>query len=243
MTMTIEAPEQTTPDTAAALLPVLEIPLSVAIQSAAAMLTSASKDSVTPVLTVAHFDGAELWATDRYKVARFPLPTKPAKDDDRLTLGSEFLIPRAALEWVAKITPKSLRFKTPLATMTDSGYTIRYEHERPESQPVNRDNPGTVTASVVDMNGRTERSQAFDGVTGNFPPVARLFPAEDAQPAAMTQAFSPAYMIEILSYVKKYDQGTPFKMTLYGDGTSRVSPALIEGAGASFLLQPNLILR
>lgn len=51
-----------TPDNAATPLPVLEIPLTVAIQSAAAMLTSASKDDVTPILTVAHFDGAELCA-------------------------------------------------------------------------------------------------------------------------------------------------------------------------------------
>lgn len=243
MNTTTEAPEQITTDTAAAPLPALEVPLSVATQSAAAMLTSASKDDVTPVITAAHFDGAELWATDRYKVARFPMPTRPAKDDDRLELGSEFLIPRAALEWVAKIAPKSLRFKAALATMTDNGYTIRYEHEHPESQPVNREYPGTVTASVVDMNGKTERSQAFDGVAGNFPPVARLFPAEDAQPAAMTQAFNPSYMIEILNYCKKYGNSAPFKITTYGDGANRMSPALIEGAGASFLLQPNLILR
>ena len=236
MTMTTEAPEQITTDNAAPLLPVLEIPLSVAIQSAAAMLTSASKDTVTPILTVAHFDGAELWATDRYKVARFPLPTKPAKEYDRLELGTEFFIPRAALEWVTKIVAKSLRYKVALGTMTDTGYTIRYEHDTDAL---------TVTASVVDMNGKTERSQAFDGEWGDFPPVARLFPAEDAEPAAMTQAFDPSYMIEILNYCKKYaDRGAPFQMTFYGDaGANKMSPALIEGAGASFLIQPNLILR
>ena len=221
--------------------PVLEIPLSVAMQSAAAMLTSASRDDVSPILTVAHFDGSELWATDRYKVARFPMPTKPEKEDGRLELGAAFFIPRAALEWVAKIVRKSLRFNAHLATMTDTGYTIRYEHEPSESGS----NGGTVTASVVDMNGKTERSQAFDTERGNFPPLARLFPAEDAEPAAMTQAFSPAFMIEILTYCKKYaDRGEPFKITTYGDaGANKARPALIEGAGASFLLQPNLILR
>lgn len=241
MTMTAEAPATTTADNAATPLPVLEVPLTVAIQSAAAMLTSASKDDVTPVLTAAYFDGAELWASDRYKVARFPLPTKPAKEDDRLELGAAFLIPRAALEWVTKIVAKSLRYKIALATMTDTGYTIRYEHEPSESGT----SGGTVTASVVDMNGKTERSQAFDTERGNFPPVARLFPADDVEPAAMTQAFSPAFMIEILTYCKKYaDRGAPFKITTYGDaGANKMNPALIEGAGASFLLQPNLILR
>ena len=236
MTMTTEAPATTTADPYRSDKPVLEIPLTVAIQSAAAMLTSASKDAVTPVLTAAYFDGAELWASDRYKVARFPLPTKPAKEDDRLELGAAFLIPRAALEWVTKIVRKSLRYKITLATMTDTGYTIRYEHEADTL---------TVTASVVDMNGKTERSQAFDTERGNFPPVARLFPADDVEPAAMTQAFSPAFMIEILTYCKKYaDRGAPFKITTYGDaGANKMNPALIEGAGASFLLQPNLILR
>lgn len=226
-----------TTDNAATPLPVLEIPLTVAIQSAAAMLTSASKDDVTPVLTAAYFDGAELWASDRYKVARFPLPTKPAKEDDRLELGAAFLIPRAALEWVAKIVAKSLRHKPySYASLTDSGYTIRYEHDADTI---------TVTASVVDMNGKTERSQAFDTESGKFPPTASLFPADDAEPAAMTQAFNPAYMIEILTYCKKYaDRGAPFKITTYGDaGAKKMNPALIEGAGASFLLQPNLILR
>ena len=236
MTMTTDAPEQTTADPHRSDRPVLEIPLSVAMQSAAAMLTSASKDDVSPILTVAHLDGSELWATDRYKVARFPMPTRPEREDDRLELGAAFLIPRAALEWVAKIVRKSLRFKSQLATMTDTGYTIRYEHDADAL---------TVTASVVDMNGKTERSQAFDTERGNFPPVARLFPAEDAEPAAMTQAFSPALMIEILTYCKKYaDRGAPFKITTYGDaGAKKARPALIEGAGASFLLQPNLILR
>lgn len=236
-TMT-ESPEITTTDTDAdTARPILEIPLSVAMQSAAAMLTSAAKDSeVTDVIKSARFDGAELFATDRYKVARFPMPTQPAAEDRRLTLGAAFLIPRAALEWVTKITTKSLR----APRMVDS-YTIRYEQE----DSSHAGDGGTLTASVVDYAGKTERSQAFDNVTGNFPPVARLFPAEDAQPAAMTQAFSPEYMIEILNYCKKFsDRGAPFKMTTYGnEGTNKMQPALIEGAGASFLLQPNLILR
>lgn len=235
MTMTIEAPEQTSTTEQR---PVLEIPLSTAIQSAAAMLTSASKDDITPILTAAHFDGADMIATDRYKVARFPMPTKPATEDRRVTLGAAFLIPRAALEWVAKVTTKSLR----APHMVDT-YTIRYE-ATPDAKG-RAGVPGTVAVSVVDYAGKTERSQAFDGITGNFPPVARLFPGEDAQPAAITQAFNPAYMIEILNYCKKFsDRGAPFKMAFYGDGDQRkMNPALIEGAGASFLIQPNLILR
>ncbi|MBT2484790.1 hypothetical protein J7E28_08760 [Microbacterium sp. ISL-108] len=240
MTMIDTAP--TAPDTAEALLPVLEIPLSVAIQSAAAMLTSASKDDVTPVLTTAHFDGTHLNATDRYKVARFEMPTKPASEEGRLTLGEAFLIPRAALEWVTKITVKSLRQSGILSGL----YTIRYERESDPRGEGYQNAPGTVTVSVVDHAGKTERSQAFDGVVGNFPPVARLFPENpDEEVTTGTQAFNPAYMGVILAYIAKYsDRGAPFRFRVaQSNAGHKLAPALITGAGASFLIQPHLILR
>lgn len=229
-TQTIEAPETTATEVAEEHRTedlVLEIPLPVAVQSAAAMLTSASKDEDTPVLTSAHFDGTELVATDRHKVARFPLPTT-VEEERRLVLGGAFLIPRDALEWAAKLVARSLRHKgAPL----DGGYTVRYERDA---------DANTVSVAVIDAFGKVERSQAFEGVTGNFPPVSRLFGQEPAT-SGKTQGFSPAFMGVILAYCSKFGGRDPFKITLNETPSGLASPALIEGAGAMFLLQPNTL--
>lgn len=227
--MTIQATEPTATETNETVGMVLEVPLMVAIRSAAAMLTCISKDAVTEVLTVAFFSGTELFATDRYKVARFPMPIAPGNDNERLTLGEPFLIPSDALTWVSKLTLRSLEYgRGPALTVVDRGYTVRYERDAAAT---------VVTASVVNMFGVVERSEAFEGMTGNYPPLQRLFdrsPALDTDP----QMFDPAFLGPVLAYCAKHGGKTvPVGVTMYAPTRAGGAPAmLVEGAGASFLI-------
>lgn len=208
--------------------PTVTMPLGIGIQSAAAMLTSASKDDVTPVLVSAYFTGTELQATDRYKIARFPMPTETEDANDAsLILGSPFLIPRDALVWASKVILKSLRFGTSRGK-SEGNYSLKYERTGDDHQP------GTVTVSVVDPRGEVERSQAFDGVIGNFPPVEKLFPTEFA-PVDEPVGFNPDFMAVLMGYFSKYGGKEPFTLQLQGDRR----PAMMAGAGATFVLMPN----
>lgn len=206
----------------------LEVPISVAIKSAAAMLTSTSKDTVTPVLTSALFSGAELFATDRYKAVRFPMPTPRPGSQDRLVLGDEFLIPQDALTWVSKLALRSLEHgRGPALTVPDRGYTIRYERD-PDA--------GTVTASVVDMFGIVECSETFAEITGNYPPIQRLFEKAPADGGG-THEFGPKYLGVILAYCTKHGDGAPVALTTLAPAYPNAAPGmLIEGGGATFLL-------
>lgn len=209
---------------------VLEVPVTVAIKSAAAMLVCVSKDEVTAVLTAAYFDGSELFATDRYRIARFPMPHVPSTDDGaRLVLGDPFLIPQGALAWVSKLTLRSLEYGAgPALTVPDRGYTVRYERNA---------DAHTVSASVVDMFGTVERVETFEEATGNYPPVQRLFenlPDADGD----TQEYDPKLMGAILAYCAKHGgKGAPFSLRLVGASYPKGSPSMvIVGADATFLL-------
>lgn len=227
--MTIQETEPTATETPTAVGMVLELPLSVAVKSAAAMLTCTSRDRVTPVLTAANFSGTELLASDRHKAVRFPLPIASDVNGGRLVLGESFLIPQEALIWVSKLTLRSLEYgKAPELTVPDRGYTVRYERDA---------EAGTVTASVIDMFGVLERSEAFAEMTGNFPPIQNIY--REMPPAGdEPHEFNPKFMGVILAYCDKHgDKGAPFAMTVHASerpgGTSTVA---IQGAGASFLL-------
>ena len=237
---TMNEVDNLTPDTIDA--PVLEVPLSVAQPAAAAMLVGASKDYVRPILTGALWSNGRMIATDRYKVASYAMPTKKENHDyARLVLGADFLIPRAALEWVTKVVASKLRHAKGNPAVV-AGCTVRYEE-----QSAVDNGRGSLVASIIDYVGTVERSQAFDNLTGNFPPVGRILDevlnAEPASDPGM-QAFSPKFMGEIMAYLTKFSgQATePFKLTLgESDKYGKAGPCLIQGAGAAFILQPNLL--
>lgn len=218
----------------------LQIPLETAIKASAAMLVAASKDEMTRTIMGAKFTGTHLVATDRYRVAHMEMPEDEQDESKPQTRkGEEFLIPRAALEWVTKITPKSLRWKNYPATAL---YTVRFEEDG-----------DTLTASVIDLSGRVERSQVFDGLTGNYPPVERLvvtvLEGRDAEIQAAPVNLNAALLTGILQFVHKYGDNDAngsscAKFTLTKtENPHKQGPVLIEGAGVSFLLQPNLLVR
>lgn len=222
-TTTAPAPDEAHPTE------LLELPLSIAKQSASAMLAVMAEDVISPVLSAAHFDGERLLATDRYRCARFDLPTA-ALSDDRLQLGDGFLIPIDALRWVVKVKPNREQAKVKYATVSDAGYTIRY-----------RKLAAHVAVELVDVFGRVEANQTVAEVEGNFPPLMNLFSRRGESPAGAEHRFDPKLMGALMTFAGKYStQGEPFHLQLGANPSApdRPGPAMVTAAGAVFLIMP-----
>lgn len=209
---------------------VLELPYDVAVRASAAMLATMRDDSVTPVLSNAHFDGHRLLATDRYRCARFDLPTTPERKDDRLLLGAAFHIPIGALRWVARVKPDRTKLRMKLATMTSGGYSVRFTQAG-----------GMVVVDLIDMFGKLEDSEAFREIVGNFPRLMNLFTRRAESPAGAEHAFDPKLLTPITTWAAKHGGDTPFLLQLGGHPGDQTRPgcARITCGSATFLVMPN----
>lgn len=197
---TITAPTEARADTSTS--SILEIPLTMAVRSAAAMLAVIQDDKLTPILNAARFDGEQLLATDRYRIARYPIPALPAQSDDRLVRTGDMLIPTEALRWVTRVKPDRDKAKLRLATMSDGGYSIRYTAT-----------DGAVTVELVDLFGLTEQTEAFRSPAGTFPPIELILakPFTDLSVDAEV-SYDPKLLGGILAWAAKYGNGAPVKM-------------------------------
>lgn len=214
------------------------LPLEVAIEAFAAVLPHASTDAVTPILCSVQLvpadDAVTLYATDRYTVGRFTVPlltsdvdAMPATDH-----AEPFNIPTEAATWIAKTVTKTLRHANGAVA-----YAVVIEDDAEAK---------TVTVSLVpELTGKPERAQAFERVTGNFPPVSRLFPEDEgAMPDVI--GLSPQMLSRVIGYATKYHRRAPirFSGTAQRDtGSAKMSPILASIGGLTALIQPNLLLR
>lgn len=212
---------------------VLELPYSVALRASAAMLAVMSDDKITPSLCNALFDGEKLYATDRYRAARFDLPATPPRSDDRLLLGEQFLIPAGALRWVTRVQPDKGKARTKLATMSDGGYTIRFTK-------IN----DLVAVELIDMFGAPEDEASFAIVPGHYPPVRRLFGEIPDAPAGVVTCYDPKLLGDILTWATRHGGGECVHIrpsTVKENGTPQATSIIC--AAATFLIQPRLTTR
>lgn len=219
--------------------PVLEIAHDTFVRAAQAALAALGKNAAAPssiVLQGAHFDGAYLYATDRYIAARVELPARGKLADDRNVLGDSFFIPRDALAWIAASKIARAR-RVPLATMSDGGFTIRVSLDGDK-----------VRVSVRDMFDRTDpvtgAEQVFEAEQPtSYPPVERLWSSWTPPTEPVAGRLDAVLLTRIVSYAAKHpgketwvqvELGAP-KRALNGavgsPGTVRV-----ETADASFLV-------
>lgn len=252
--------------------PTLTLPFATAQRIAAGLLLGTSKDDTTPVLGGAQVTHDRIAATDRYIVAEaraddpeaFPhltldqremhaaasgaalstafadgTPWRVARgiEDDDATPESEqapdFIIPAEALTWATKITPASLRLGKALADQ----YLIRWTDDADKR---------TITAELLAPNGTTERSQAFDMLTGNFPPVHKITDSWTSATDAYTVGLPAKRVAAILSHIAKHDDSgrdAASALTL-GDAASehKMPPFVMTGAGMRFTVQPLALL-
>ena len=254
-----------------------EMPLATALEAFAALepYMSPEKDA-TPVLRSVRVREGVLVATDRYGVARYRsehVEDALAKRTDvtvEPTPSKDVLLPAQAVSWIAKTARNSLRDAKqgiPSTRNDHAGdwYGLRIDVEAREQGEftVAED----VTVSVLNkgrMGGKVERSQSFEPVAGNFPPIDKLMPsdadaerfnapddADDRAEEAVAMGALGVWQIERLSKVwKKFEDGKlPLRFTPIGepnDGKSVGSrPVYIcaRQMPLDMVVMPNLVLK
>lgn len=220
----------------------LTFPLADAITAANAVLPHASKNYITPTLESAKIT-PEYWiATDRYSVGKYDIAavtsSEDTSSDDEATSdttenhSAEILIPREAVEWVAKIVASKLRHASK-SIPTDNLYSL--EISETESEHGQRE----ILVSIL-FRGNVERSQAFDAVSGNYPNVERIL--NDWKPAENLNLFrmSPDHLEKITGYVKRHFKGEHITIEIGRAGTESDKPGPVRITHGKFtaLVQP-----
>ena len=244
-TSTTEATSTTTTTTTR-----LRFPLHDAIAAASATLPHTSKDDVTPIITAVRV-GRDRWvATDRYTVGVWEVSRPEEHDVHSLTeeertedhAAATILIPRDAAEWIAKIVASKLRFSRSRSTLLD--YELRVSQEVTTTHGAwDHTTTGDVVLEIV-WGGKVERSQAFEDVVGNFPPVLRL--VNDWKPAeSVTQiSIDPAHLEKVTAFARRQKKFAPIKIELgLGLSPEKPGPMRITFGQLTALVQPNLNLR
>lgn len=226
----------------------ISLPLDDAIEAASAVLPHIATDDNAPILTnallTATGDQIELTGTDRYTVGRFTIDAATGATPRAI------LLPRAAVEWIAKTTRKQLRRAGTPAQLRgidhpdvdprseEYAHTVDIEHT-PDGATT-RPTSGTVTVAIRHTkSGTIEKSQAFDHVDAhNFPPVARLFPDEPHSiPAEI--GLTPVHLTKVLSYAAKWHKDHPVTFASTPTADHRLAPVIATIGRLTALIQPN----
>ena len=211
-------------------------PLADAVTAASAVLPHVSKDDVTPVITTA-LVSCDAWvATDRFTVGRYAI-TRPHEGPlaDIAENPNRIMVPREAVEWVAKIALKKLR-QWPAA-----GYALTISQDMEELEGGHL-REGDVTVSIV-LGGKVERSQSFEPVRGNFPPVERII--ENWKPATdvAVQSLGPVQLEKITAFAKRAYPEMPVLMEPGHSESDKPGPMRVTIGSLVALLQPNMALK
>jgi hypothetical protein len=204
-----------------------------------AVTLHASKDDVTPIICAVEVGSRFFTATDRYTVGQWE-HTAPDADSEPNTAADEvtILLPRKTAEWLAKQTPKVLG----IDALTAGAHSILIE-----------DGAVSILENAGEETGRTIAVQRFEKISGNFPPVARLFPDESTLEA--NAGDTPTAVNLKPAVLEKFTKGAiragdrneamRFQLTTSGN-PKKPGPVLVTfGSSRQFkgLLQPIYLLR
>ena len=226
----------------------LRFPLHDAIAAASATLPHTSKDDSTPIITAIQV-GRDRWvATDRFTVGVWAVSRPEEHDVHSLTEeeregdGPTITVPRDAVEWIAKIVASKLRQGKNYSAVLD--YELRISQDTTTTHGAwDHTTTGDVVLEIV-HGGKVERSQAFESIVGNFPPVLRL--VNDWKPASELTPISvdPAHLEKVTTFARRSEKHAPVTMELgLGPSPEKPGPMRITFGQLTALVQPNLILR
>jgi len=182
--------------------------------------------------------------TDRFSIGRWTLPALlDGGDGAEAFTGEPFTLHRDAALWIKALKPSALRQKHRVGkTFTDGGYSLRIDADAERHEAL------VQVGFMDDGEWQTEKSQAFDLIAGNFPPVARLFPKdENAYGEAGQFALSAGSFKKMLASAAAIEKDAALTIR----HTSTQNPAkpgpvhvtVSGGDGFDMLVQPNLLLR
>lgn len=192
-------------------------------------LAAVSKEDITPVLTGVHWTvecgKVTLIATDRYRVHEATVRGLDNEDE------GSFLMQAAQAKWI--LAQKHM----PLRAFPDQ--YVEIEWFEIEGSPM-------ITTRVVatEFGGASAFSFTTDGIKGNFPPVARLFPEKqdvDA-PRAPFAGLNPNFL-GALKVMQRHSH-EPVKIWFPpASDVQKLAPIIIEAndGAARAMIQPNLL--
>ena len=146
--------------------------LTEAVQAAKALLPHMSKVEVLNLITHVHVRDGYMWeATDRYSLGAVSLTPAPAPFNEATEDTTDLLLPRVAVEYLAKLNVKTLRFGKNV--VWSEGYRVELTASTVE--------PRSVTVRLFVQTGESpedvpleDSSRTFDTTEGNYPPIHKL---------------------------------------------------------------------
>ena len=146
--------------------------LTEAVQAAKALLPHMSKVEVLNLITHVHVRDGYMWeATDRFSLGAVSLTPAPAPFNEATEDTTDLLLPRAAVEYLAKLNVKTLRFGKNV--VWSEGYRVELTASTVE--------PRSVTVRLFVQTGESpedvpleDSSRTFDTIEGNYPPIHKL---------------------------------------------------------------------
>jgi hypothetical protein len=210
----------------------ITMPFNEAVEAMGALLPHAAKDDIMGTLVSVRLEPsarvAMLLATDRYSVGQWTT--------EATVEGEGFIIPRNAAEWIAKLKPADLRMSGGRNGRGGQDYFVTIRQDDVDTQVEIR--YGDAGAPKV------EKSQTFDRVTGNYPPVGRILAtAEAAEPFTGAFALSALSLTKVLANAKLIGGDARFAATV-SDNPAKPGPVRVTFAGEhrfQTIVQPNLI--
>jgi hypothetical protein len=209
----------------------------------AVQLHCAAQREATEVIKYVRVDQRSFIATQRYTVGEWVHDASAEAGTAQYSHDAALdyvLIPQAAALWLSKQLPKAL------------GYTVdQLQPRRVEDREAGAWIIFAADSITIRWGEVILATTRFNTCGGNFPPVARLFPAESpTDPGAPTVSLKPAFIELFTKGAARYlerEAAIRFSFTRT-DNPNKPGPVMIESIGlerGSFrgLLQPNLLLR
>ena len=215
----------------------------------AAVIPTASKDDVAPVICGVFIDGRAFTTTDLYAVAEWAHGGGFAGVDmaDTVSGSAGIIVPLDAAKWLAKQTLRALLGAVP-ARLFDSSESVEVAVIWPEAEEGKSREDAQLVVRHED-GGKEITSLRFFPIFGNFPAVGRLFPADDAEGHPTGEiSLKPAFLkraSDAAAKVANREEGVRMKFT-GSEHSTKLGPVLFSVVSAPafrYLLQPNLLPR
>ena len=215
----------------------------------AAVIPTAPKDDVTPVICGVFIDGRAFTTTDRHAVAEWAHGGGFAGVDmaDTVSGSAGIIVPLDAAKWLAKQTLRALLGAVP-ARLFDSSESVEVAVIWPEAEEGKTREDAQLVVRHKD-NKEEITSLRFSPTLRDFPAVSQLFPAGDAEVRPVGEVLlKPAFLkraAEAAGKVAEREEVVRMKFT-GSEHSTKLGPVLFSVVSAPafrYLLQPNLLLR
>ena len=210
--------------------------LTEAVQAAKALLPHMSKDESLYLITHVHVRDGYMWeATDRYSLGAVTLTPAPEPFNEATEDTADLLLPRAAVEYLAKLNVKTLRFGKNV--VWSEGYRVELTASTVE--------PRSVTVRLFVQTGESpedvpleDSSRTFDTIEGNYPPIHKLI--MDAKKRSNSDApmcYAPDKLERLSASAKAFGTGKNAPQIWMKPGGDKAMVAQI-GSSMEVLIMP-----